>query len=319
MNLIIPVSYFFGNPRSEIWAINVHKGDKTLLKTLPDSDKQVSGKGITGIAWLNDNQLVACDFNRLFKIDRQGLKITTICEDPELNDLHSLHVDQGLIYVANTGRDSIDIFNYQLELQKRIDCLPSDEWKERNAGNYSISGSYYDSPDGSIPFNCRIVPDKWHFNHVFKTPEHLDGRVIATSFSTRSLLDVNSLKSVSSTFNTQPHDGFVYEDELWVTTVSGQICKAPFKVPYDFEMVVDLFKIAPHKGWCRGLLIASGSIFIGITRIYQTSKRTDWLNCSVEGTRSGVYQLSMNTLEIEAFYDFSSKEGARIFTMIADR
>jgi len=319
MNLIVPVSYYFGTPRSEIWQLDTSTGNKKLLHSLPDSGREVRGKGITGLAWLDDLHLVACDFNRLFKLDKNTLSIVSKYEDDELNDLHSLNTDQEFIHVANAGRDSIDVFNHQLQLMERIDCLGSDEWRKRKAGDYSVSGSYFDSPGCGLPFHRRRVPDKWHFNHVFRAPGHLGGQVIATSFASRSLLDAHSLKPVSSTLPIQPHDGFVYEEAIWVTTVSGQIYRAPFKMPFDFEMVFDLFKIAPHQGWCRGFLIAEGSMFVGLTSIYEVSTRTDWLSCPIEETRSGIYQLNMGTMEVEAFHDFSSTNGSRIFTMIADR
>lgn len=319
MNLIVPVSYFFGSPCSEIWQLDTSTGNKKLLLTLPVSEREVRGKGITGLTWLDDNSLVACDFNRLLKLDKKRLKVLTVYEDQELNDLHSLNTDQDFVYVANTGRDSIDVYNHKLELQERIDCLSRDEWQNRATGNYSTSGSYFDSSDCGIPFHRRRVPDKWHFNHVFKVPNHLGGQLIATSFATRSLLDVNSLQPVSSTFPAKPHDGVAYEGGLWVTTVSGQIYRAPFKIPFQFVLVFDLFEIATHQGWCRGLLIAEGSMFIGITSIYEATTRTDWLSCPIEDTRSGIYQLNIDTMEIEAFHDFSSTNGTRIFTMIKDR
>lgn len=319
MNLIVPVSYFFGAPRSDIWQLDTETGIKKLLQTLPASEREVRGKGITGLAWLDNRYLIACDFNRLLKLDRNSLEIVTDYEDQEFNDLHSLNVDKGHIYVANTGRDSIDIFNHQLQLQQRIDCLNTDEWQKRCSGDYVVSGNYFDSSDCTLAFNQRKVPDKWHLNHVFKAPECLGGQVVATSFSARRLLDVTSMQPVSSNFPSQPHDGFIYKEGLWVSTVCGKIYRAPLQIPFHFEMVCDLFQIAPHQGWCRGLLIADGLMFIGITSIYEATKRTNWLSGSLEETRSGIYQLSMETMEIEAFYDFSSTKGSRIFTMIPDR
>lgn len=316
---MVPVSYFFGVPRSEIWQIDTSAGSKALLFTLATTGSEVRGKGITGLTWLDDLHLVACDFNRLLKLDRKTFSIDKAYEDEELNDLHSLSIDENNIHLANAGRDSIDVFNHQLELLERIDCLSSDEWQKRKAGDYTISGSYFDSLGCGLPFHRRRVPDKWHFNHVIKTPKSLGDKVVATSFTARCLLDVQTLEPVSSSLPTQPHDGFLHGDFLWITTVSGQIHRAPLKIPFEFEMVCDLFNIAPYQGWCRGLLIAEGSMFVGITSIYEASRRTDWLNSAIEDTRSGIYQLSMSSMEVEAFYDFSSTDGSRIFTMIEDR
>jgi hypothetical protein len=318
MKLIIPVSYFFGEPRSELWSLNTDTGKKEKLHTLGDSDRAVSGKGITGLAKLDDDYLVACDFNRLIKIDRNTLKVVNSHEDEEFNDLHSLSVSHGRIYIANTGRDSIDVFNEQLEMLERIDSLVSDEWQKRSSGDYTVNGSYFDSTELGIPFYRRIGPDKWHLNHVFKTPKSLGGQTIATSFTARCLLDINTLQPVSSTFPTQPHDGFIYGDFLWITTVSGQIYKAPLSFPFEFKLVLDIFKVAPYQGWCRGLLIVEGVMFIGITSIFESSTRTNWLGCPIDETRSGIYQLKMDTMKIDTFHDFSSEDGSRIFTIIED-
>jgi len=319
MKLLVPISYFFNTPRSEIWSLDTASGNKKLLCTLDTSNRDVRGKGITGLAWLDEQRIVACDFNRMFKIDRESLSIVDTYEDDELNDLHSLSVDQDSIYLANSGRDSIDVFDHRFKLLERIDGLDNEEWKKRKVGDYEVDSSYFDSPDSGLPFHCRRVPDKWHLNHVFRVSGNLGGKIIATSFSTRSLLDAHTLEAVSSTLPIQPHDGIVDGDYLWVTTVSGQIYRSRLSIPFEFEMVIDLFKVAPYQGWCRGLLISGGFMFIGITSIYEKKKRTSWLNCEIGDTRSGIYQLSMETMDIVAFHDFSSTDGGRIFTMIVDR
>lgn len=319
MNLFIPVSYFFGIPQSEIWQLNIITGEKKLLRVLPSSGKEVLGKGITGLCWLDNQNLIACDFNRIFTLDRKNLKIIRSKESAEFNDLHSLQSDKDYIYVANTGRDSIDIFNHELELQQRLACISLDDWEKRKAGDYDASGNYYNSVDCKLAFNQRKVPDKWHLNHVFRAPDNIGGQVIATSFSARRLLDVVSMKPVSSTFPSQPHDGLIYKGELWVSTVSGKIYRSSLKIPFVFEMVFDLFQVASYEGWCRGLLIVDDIMFIGITGIHEVSKRTSWLNDCVDKTRSGIYQISMPYMEIKAFHDFSSSMGSRIFTIVADK
>jgi len=318
MKLIIPVSYFFGDVRSELWSLNTETGRKDKLLTLGDSGREVRGKGITGLAILDDEYLIACDFNRLIKIDRNTLNIVNTYEDKEFNDLHSLSVNNRRIYIANTGRDSIDVFTEQLEMLHRIDGLTNDEWQKRISGDYVVDGEYFDSTGLNISFHSRRGPDKWHFNHVFKAPESLGGQTIATSFTARCLLDVNTLSPVSSILPKQPHDGFLYDGFIWVTTVSGQIYRAPLHFPFEFEMVLDLFKLAPYQGWCRGLLIVDGVMFVGLTSIFELSMRTNWLDCPIEETRSGIYQLKMDSMDVECFHDFSSEDGSRIFTMIED-
>jgi len=318
MKLIIPVSYFFGKTRSEFWSLNTETKKREKLLTLSDTDRAVRGKGVTGFAILDSEYFIACDFNRLIKIDRQTLKVVSTYEDSEFNDLHSLSVNNGKIYVANTGRDSIDIFSDQLKIINRIDSLTTNEWQKRFNGDYTVLGEYFDSTKLGLPFHRRRGPDKWHFNHVFKAPESLGGQTIATSFTARCLFDVNTMQSVSSELPRQPHDGFLYGGFIWVTTVSGQIYRALLNLPFEFELVLDLFKVAPYQGWCRGLNIMDGVMYIGITGIFELSTRTNWLDCPIEETRSGIYQIKMDSMDVGFFHDFSSEDGSRIFTMIED-
>ena len=317
MKLLVPVSYFFNSPRSEIWQLDTATRQKTLLTSLPSSNRDVPGKGVTGLCWLDDHNLVACDFNRVVTLDSKTWRINQVLENDEFNDLHHLSVSDGHIYLANTGRDCIDVLSSDLKLVKRIDGLSVKEWQDRKAGRYTVAGSYYDDPSSGLPFHRRRVPDKWHFNHVFKAPSSLGDQIVATSFGTKSLVNAQTLEQLSSTLSTQPHDGFVDGDHLWVTTVSGQIFRAPVKKPFVFEQIFDLFHYAPYQGWCRGLFIHDEFLFIGITSIYEKSNRTRWLTQPIEDTRSGIYQLHATSGEIVHFHDFTSSDGSRIFSMLA--
>ncbi|WP_461534727.1 hypothetical protein [Spongorhabdus nitratireducens] len=318
MKLLVPVSYFFGKPRSEIWQLDTENNVKKLICSLPSSNKEVRGKGITGLSWLDNDYLVACDFNRLIKLEYDSWNVVEVVEDSEFNDLHHLSVSKNRIYLANTGRDSIDVFDDRLNMIQRIDGLSEQEWKQRVTGDYEVSGPYFDSPCSGLPFHSRRGPDKWHFNHVFKAGEGLEERIIATSFGARAMMDPETLEVISSKLPVQPHDGFVHGDYLWVTTVSGTIYRAAINQPLVFEPVVDLFAYAPHQGWCRGMYISGDKLFVGITAIYEKSNRTRWLKGAIEDSRSGIYKISLSSLQIEAFYDFSTAEGSRIFSIVPD-
>ena len=319
MKLLVPVSYFFGSPRSEIWQLDTTNNGKKLLTTLLNTERDVRGKGITGLSWLDDVHLVACDFNRILKLDRQTWTTIQTVADDEFNDLHHLTTCQNQIYLANTGRDCIDVLDEKLCLIRRIDGLKKNEWQQRKNGEYKVDGPYFDAPGSDLSFHCRRGPDKWHFNHVFKAQGFLENRILATSFGVKAIIDAVSLEVVSSNLPRQPHDGFVHGEHLWVTTVSGQIYRAPLKLPLTFEQVFDLFASAPHQGWCRGLYLSGNKLFAGITAIYEKSKRTNWLKGGIENTRSGIYEVDLASRQIEAFHDFTTEDGSRIFSFVPDR
>ena len=311
MKLLIPIS-FFNASHSEIWQLDCKTKQQKKLTSFIDKKRAVNGKGITGLAWLNSTELVGCDFNRLFIIDRKTLKILSIYTDNELNDLHHICVNENNIYVANTGRDSIERYNDQLSLVERIDNLSPIEWKNRIAGKYKITGDYYDK-DIKKPFYQRKIPDKYHFNHV----EILNKQLVITSFTKKQLVDGRTLENLGNTLPERLHDGFIYQNKIWITLVSGQVYFSSLKQPFQFKLFFDLFKKAPVYGWCRGLLINDGKLYIGITTIYD-KKRTPWLKGDVNKTKTGIYQIDLDTKQIETFYDFSHIDGSRIFTIITD-
>jgi hypothetical protein len=318
VKLFIPISYFFGGPTSELWQLDTETKHKRLLATLPSSARDVVGKGITSIAWLNDRQLVGCDFNRVFIFDHAQCELTQIRQDEQYNDLHHISVDGQRVYLANTGRDCIDILDHQLQLVSRLDFLSDTEISLRVEGQYSTKGDYYDNETSAIEFHLRKVPDTWHINHVIKAGERLDNRIIATSFKKKHLLDARTMQQLSNDLPTQPHDGFVDQNYIWITTVSGQIYRSPLSLPLQFELFFDVFQETKFEGWCRGLLITDDSLYVGITAIHKECSRTSWLKSSVEETRTGVYRIDLASLSIADFYDFSHSNGSRIFSIIGD-
>ncbi|EPJ56208.1 MAG: hypothetical protein OFPI_00990 [Osedax symbiont Rs2] len=318
MKLLIPISSFFGAPKSELWQLDTETKEQRLLTRLPCSGQEVAGKGFTSLAWINKGQLVGCDYNRVFILDRTQCDLVKIRQDNQYNDLHHISVEGRKIYLANTGRDCIDILDHQLRPVERLDFLPDAEVSARVKGQYDTEGGYYDNESSTIKFNLRKVPDKWHLNHVIKVGEQLGNRIIATSFKQQYLLDAVSRKSISNDLPYQPHDGFVYGKFIWITTVSGQIYRAALSIPLHFELFFDLFLFSEFKGWCRGLLVTEDALYVGITVIHKESSRTLWLNGPIEDTRTGIYRIDLRSLSIDSFYDFSHQCGNRIFSIIGD-
>lgn len=317
MNLLVPVSYFCGAPRSEIWRIDCDKGISERWLTLPNSGREVRGKGITGLQRLNALTWVGCDFNRVFTLDSHG-KLRNIREATDANDLHQLSVSDGLVYLANAGRDAVDILNSDLELVARHDGLNAQEWYDRLHGKYQIDSNYYDPPDSALPFFQRRVPDKWHFNHVVKLPRQFGGNIAATCFAQKALYDAVALQPISNALPHSPHDGAIHANKLWLTTVDGGLYAACPAMPLYFNKVLDLFSIIPYHGWCRGLLFTQSKLFVGITAVNHDNARADWLRVPPSHTRSGVCQLNASTYEFENFYDFTCAAGARIFSMVEE-
>ena len=316
MKLLVPVSYFKGQPCNEIWSLDINSGERNLVfhQSVPKA-LSVNGKGLTGLSWLNQHQLVACDFNQVYLINRDDLTVIASLQDKAFNDLHHIAVYEDKVYVCNTGFDSLDRLNAELVLIERLPLVAISDLEKRLKGEYTFSGDYYDSPE-QIPLFCRRkVPDTFHINYCVS----IQDRMLLTSFKDRVLLDASTGKTVSNKLNSQPHDGFVDGDHLWITTVTGKIYRAAVSLPLQFKQVADVFHQGEYQGWCRGLLIDGDYLFVGVTQIQGKSSRTHWLTLEPEQTKSGIYQLDKRTLQVVSFYDFTSENGSRIFTFIKDR
>jgi len=318
VKLLIPISSFFGTPKSELWQLDTETKEQRLLSTLPSYGQEVVGKGFTSLAWVNNRQLVGCDFNRIFILDRALCELVNIRQDEQYNDLHHVSVKGGNIYLANTGRDCIEILDQQLRPIERLDFLSDIEVSARIKGHYSTEGDYYDNETSTVDFYCRKVPDKLHLNHVIKSVAELDNKIIATCFKKKCLIDAISQQPISNELPNQPHDGFIHDKFIWITTVSGQIYRSVLSLPMRFELFYDLFLNSRYEGWCRGLLVTEHDLYVGITAIHKESRRTSWLKGSIENTRTGVYRIDLRTLSIESFYDFNDLCGNRIFSIISD-
>lgn len=317
MKLLIPVTYFNKNSHSEIWQIDTIKQTKKLLTTLPKSSIPVMAKGITGLSWMDKNTLIACDFNRVLKINRSDWKILAIKTDDEFNDLHQLSVHQDKILLSNSGRDSVDVLDTNFKKIHRHSKISEQDWQDRKLGNYKVNDSYYDAPKIKKHFCQRKVPDTYHFNHILQINE-FKNMLIVNCFYEKCLRDLKTFKIISNNLPESIHDGFVYQNCLWITTVAGEVYKSPLILPFKFKPVIDLFVTATHHGWARGLFVKDNYAYIGITKLYQKNDRTNWLKQDKKDTRSGIYQFNMNTNSIEFFYNFSHPDGAKIFSIIAD-
>ncbi|NNG43324.1 hypothetical protein HJP15_10430 [Pseudoalteromonas sp. NEC-BIFX-2020_002] len=318
MKLLIPISYFFGNPKSELWQLDTETKKRSLLATLPSSERDVAGKGLTSVTWISNDLLVGCDFNRVFIIDRKLCELKKINTDEQFNDLHHVSFDGHFIHIANTGRDCVDVLDNQLQSVSRIEFLPIEEISSRVKGEYKAQGDYYDCEAIKIDFHLRKVPDSLHINHVIRVGKELANKVIVTSFKKKCLVDAKTLEPLSNNLPEQPHDGFIDNKYIWITTVSGKVFRSKLSLPFNFELFFDLFRVVKFKGWCRGLLVANDTLFIGVTAIHKENNRTNWLNSPVKNTRTGVYQINLASLNIEHFYDFSHTNGSRIFSIISD-
>ena len=130
MNQLVPVSYFRGLPRSELWLLDSDQRTVQLWQALEDSPLAVRGKGVTGICCHPAVGFVVCDFNRMLHLDKTGALLREVRRE-DLNDLHAITVAGDGFLLANTGRDRIERLNAELQFVDGYDALTPEDWQAR--------------------------------------------------------------------------------------------------------------------------------------------------------------------------------------------
>jgi hypothetical protein len=311
VKLLVPVSYFRGKPRSELWLLDTALKNQVLWRTLPASPITVRGKGVTGICVHPAGGYALCDFNRVLHLCSNGFTVHEKRRE-DFNDLHAITATDHGFLLTNTGRDQVEQLRDDFSLADKFDALNAAEADERLSGKCLIGGEYYDEPDSELAFCEQRLADKLHLNHSLLLP---DGRVVASSMAKCCYLDAQCFTPISNRLHYPMHDGLMYRDRLWVTTVNGEVLAAQPNLHLDFQPVVDLAASVPWRGWCRGLYIAEDRLFVGVTAIASRSQRTSWLDVDPCDTRTGVYEFCLSTLRPLHFYNLSHPDGARVFSM----
>lgn len=249
-----------------------------------------------------------CDFNSLMYIDESG-KLLKRVSNSGFNDLHSLTAVANSFLLANTGSDSIERFDSEFQLIERFNGLSDKAFKERQKTG-SGQSEYYDC--ANVPFTQRRLADTYHFNHAFELP---NGKIVASSFSDCRYVDCSSFVPISNTLSCQPHDGLLYQNKIWISTVNGVIYTSNIEEQLHFTRVLDLATAYNCHGWFRGLLGIRNRLYIGVTAVEKYSSRVSWLQTAPSDTRTGILEVCMATQKLLHFYDLDHPDGARVFSM----
>jgi len=313
--IIIPISYFNGIPQSKIFEIDLKTKKKTeILNYIPKSSLAVSGKGFTQIAYNQEKEMIAiADYNQFHIIDANNYKIIKSVSSNTMNDIHGIKFHNDLILITNTGFDSIEIYDFTGTFIQTVSLLSFNESQNRFSGKEEASKSdnYYDN-DINKSFNQRKIKDKFHLNNCTV----IENRLIVTSFTKKTLIDLSLYKEIAPSLNSHIHDCFVYDSKIWITSVDGKIYFRNNNINNYSEFVefVDLFKTGEYYGWCRGLNVYKEHFFIGITQINSAISKSRWnTNIPIEKTKTGIIKMNIKTKEIVDFFDFTDTNISRIF------
>lgn len=177
---------------------------------------------------------------------------------PQFNDLHHARPSpRGNVLVANAGLEMV------MEISRAGEILQT----------WHVLGQ-----DARLRFpgvtDFRLISTKPHFAH----PNYLfciEDEIWATRFHQGDALCLTDPRKVIPLSRERIHDGVVHGGLVYFTTVTGKILIANPRT-LKLEHVLDL--TTTHEpdtllGWCRGLQIRDGKVWVGFSRIRPTKFR----------------------------------------------
>lgn len=179
---------------------------------------------------------------------------------PCFNDLHHvLPTPEGNMLVTVTGLDLVVEVTPQGEILREWGVLGQDPWSR-----FSREIDYRQV--------VTTKPHEAHPNHTFRVGED----IWVTRFEQRDAICLTQPDQRIEIGVQRPHDGAVYEEAVYFTTVDGHIIVASLE-NNRVEQVIDLNEITNSGwslGWCRGLhIVDKEHIIIGFTRVRPTKIR----------------------------------------------
>jgi hypothetical protein len=176
---------------------------------------------------------------------------------PCFNDVHHVTPSRdGNLLVASTGLDMVFKFNTAGEVLAEWCVLEEQPWSR-----FSRTVDYR-----------KVESTKPHISHpnfVFQ----LEDEIWVTRFRQRDAICLNKPGKRIDIAVQRPHDGLVWGDRIYFTTVDGRIVVVD-RHTLQVSAVADLKAMSdPNSllGWCRGLLpVDEQTIWVGFTRARKT-------------------------------------------------
>jgi hypothetical protein len=218
---------------------------------------------LTGFEFAGD-RLHVCAFNEVLIYDEwPPRRPAERVSHPQFNDLHHCLPDEGGVWVANTGLETVDFVSFDGSLKERFDLLANEPGARRIEPHVDY----------------RLIPDTKphvrHANHLVWSDDALwatqlrtcDAISLGTRTPQRLFLDVG-----------MPHDGRWIRDRLVFTTTNGHVVQADPAQPAKIRWW-NLAEMTPglqQLGWCRGVCghpDQPDQLFVGFSKI----RRSKWL------------------------------------------
>lgn len=209
-------------------------------------------------ASLRNDKLYVCTSTEILIYEVPAFRQLHCISLPCFNDLHHVcPTTRGTLLAAVTGLDMVVEIGLEGTLVREWNVLGGDPWER-----FSKSVDYRKIPS--------TKPHRSHPNYVFE----LDGEVWVTRLQERDSICLTKAGLRIDIAIQRPHDGYIFGDRIYFTTVDGHVVIANRKT-LKIEETVDLNQMSNQSGqvlgWCRGVLpLDERWLWVGFTRVRPT-------------------------------------------------
>lgn len=178
---------------------------------------------------------------------------------PCFNDVHHVRPSRGgHLLVASSGLDMVLEVTTTGDIVRAWDTMGQEPWTRF-------------SRDVDYRVVSTTKPHASHPNHIFYVGDDL----WATRFEQRDAICLTDPSKRIDIGIERVHDGHVYDGMIYFTTVNGFVIIVD-SVTLQVVERIDLNALGPDDsilGWCRGLLLENGRLWVGFSRLRLTKFR----------------------------------------------
>jgi hypothetical protein len=234
--------------------------DPVFTYTSPEDAVAEDGAVSLQASSLHNGRLYTCTETEVMIYALPAFEQLAYVSLPCFNDVHHVRPsERGNILVANAGLELVLELTEDGEIVEAFNVLGEDPW------------AAYDPKVDYRKISTK--PHRAHPNYVFQ----LGDEPWATRFEQGdavSLLDTSRRIEISSE---RIHDGLLHDGRLYFTTVDGTIVVVDAETLRTVERI-DLTTFHDDRallGWCRGVHVDGGLLWVGFSRIRPTRFRAN--------------------------------------------
>lgn len=204
------------------------------------------------------SHLLLCTQTEVLTVDPAKMEIVERWSHPWLNDVHHVARLRGRLHVVSTGLDSLLVVDPRSGDVTLRPALDEDPWQR-----FDPKTDYRRVPT--------TKPHLSHPNFVFETRHG----VWLTRLLQKDAVCLDDPGRRIDIGVGYPHDGHLFDDRVWFTTVNGHLVAADPESGRTVEHY-DLNEIEGRGeplGWCRGLHLEGDVAYVGLSRVRATRWR----------------------------------------------